>query len=201
MLLIFIRIKRRFLLFFFDLILNLAINKQRDEITKKEWTNKKRTRTKEQRENERTESERIKEWKNDWDERASLQTYAVLIRSNIIITLRLFNDWWNKIINIKSIKLINNSFNEKNKKKKRTKVSHYRLTSKNAKNDVLTFDTILQCWAIQRISFSVVLIKFSSLMNLSSTIEKNDDDVDSALIDFINRKINQNEWSRDSLLI
>ncbi len=30
-------------------------------------------------------------------------------------------------------------------KEKRTKVSHYRLTSKNAKNDVLTFDTILQC--------------------------------------------------------
>jgi hypothetical protein len=30
-------------------------------------------------------------------------------------------------------------------------------------------------------------------MNFSSTIEKDDDDVDFALIDFINRKINQNE--------
>jgi hypothetical protein len=75
-------------------------------------------------------------------------------------------------------------------KEERTKIFHYRLTSKNAKSDVLTFDTILQCWAIQRILFSVVLIKFSSLMNLSSTIEENDDDADSALIDFISRKIN-----------
>jgi hypothetical protein len=130
-----------------------------------------------------------------------LQTYAVLIRSSIITTSRLFNDWWDKIINIKSIKLINNSFNEKNSNKKRTKVFHYRLTSRNAKNDVLTFDTILQCWAIQRISFSVVFIKFSSLMNFSSTIEENNDDVNSALMNFINRKINQNEWSRDSLFI
>jgi hypothetical protein len=87
------------------------------------------------------------------------------------------------------------------KKKERTKVSHYRLTSKNAENDVLTFDTTLQCRAIQRISFSVVLIKFSSLMSLSSKIEENDDDVDFALIDFINRKINQNERSQDSLFI
>ncbi len=192
--------------------MNLATNKQKNETTKKEWANKERTRTREQKENERTEnertenerteSERTKEWKNDWDERTSLQTYAALIRNNIITTSRLFNDWWDKIINIKSIKLINNSFNEKDKrKKKRTKISHYRLTSRNAENDVLTFDTILQCWAIQRISFSVVLIKFSSLMNLSSTIKENDDDVDFALIDFINRKINQNEQSRDSLFI
>jgi hypothetical protein len=86
-------------------------------------------------------------------------------------------------------------------KKEWAKVSHYRLTSRNAKNDVLTFDTTLQCRAIQRISFSVVLIKFSSLMSLSSIIEENDDDVDSALIDFINRKINQNERSQNSLLI
>jgi hypothetical protein len=85
-------------------------------------------------------------------------------------------------------------------KEKRTRVSHYRLTSRDAENDVLTFDTTLQCRAIQRISFSVVLIKFSSLMSLSSTVEENDDDVDSALIDFISRKINQNERSRDSLL-
>jgi hypothetical protein len=34
---------------------------------------------------------------------------------------------------------------KKTKKKERTKVFHYRLTSKNAENDVLTFDTILQC--------------------------------------------------------
>jgi hypothetical protein len=89
----------------------------------KEWANKKRARTKEQRknertENERTESERTEEWKNDWNERARLQAYAVLIRSNIITTSRLFNDWWDKIINIKSIKLINNSFNKKDKRKK-----------------------------------------------------------------------------------
>jgi hypothetical protein len=85
-------------------------------------------------------------------------------------------------------------------KEERAKVSHYRLTSRNAESDVLTFDTILQCWAIQRISFSVVLIKFSSLMSLSSTVEESDDDADSALIDFISRKINQNERSQDSLL-
>jgi hypothetical protein len=30
-------------------------------------------------------------------------------------------------------------------------------------------------------------------MSFSSTIEESDDDVDFALIDFINRKINQNE--------
>ncbi len=90
---------------------------------------------------------------------------------------------------------------KKTKKKEWTKVFHYRLTSRNAESGVLIFDTILQCWAIQRISFSVVLIKFSNLMNFSSTIEKDDDDVDFALIDFINRKINQNEWSRDSLFI
>jgi DNA-directed RNA polymerase subunit K/omega len=34
-----------------------------------------------------------------------------------------------------------------------------------------------------------------------ATIKKNDDDIDFALINFINRKINQNERSRDSLLI
>ncbi len=196
--------------------MNLATNKQRDETTKKEWANKERTRTKEQRKNERTknertenertksewtESERTEKWKNDWNERASLQTYAVLIRSNIITTSKLFNDWWNKIINIKSIKLINNSFNEKDKTKQRTKVFHYRLTSRNAESNVLTFDTILQCWTIQRILFSVVFIKFSNLMNFSSIIEEDDDDVNSALIDFINRKINQNERSRNSLFI
>jgi hypothetical protein len=87
------------------------------------------------------------------------------------------------------------------KKKERAKVFHYRVTSRNAESDVLTFDTILQCWTIQRILFNVVLIKFSSLMNFSSTIEEDDDDVDSALIDFINRKINQNERSRNSLFI
>jgi hypothetical protein len=65
----------------------------------------------------------------------------------------------------------------------------------------LTFDTILQCWAIQHISFSVVFIKFSSLTSLSSTIEKSDDDVDFTLIDFINRKINQNKRSQNSLFI
>jgi hypothetical protein len=128
MLLIFIRIKRTFLLFFFDLILNLAINKQKDETTKKKWTNKEWARTKEQRknertENERTENERTKEWKNDWDERAKLQTYAILIRNNITTTSKLFNNWWDKIINIKSIKLINNSFNEKNRKKRKTSES------------------------------------------------------------------------------
>jgi hypothetical protein len=87
------------------------------------------------------------------------------------------------------------------KKEKRAKVFHYRLTSKDAENDVLTFDTTLQCRAIQRISFNVVFIKFSSLMSFSSTIEEDDDDADSALIDFISRKINQNERSQDSLLI
>jgi hypothetical protein len=85
---------------------------------------RKNERTKSERtENERTESERTEEWKNDWNERARLQAYAVLIRSSIITTSRLFNDWWNKIINIKSIKLINNSFNEKDKKKRRTNKS------------------------------------------------------------------------------
>jgi hypothetical protein len=148
-------------------------------------------------ENERTESERTEEWKNDWNERARLQAYAVLIRSSIVTTSRLFNDWWNKIINIKSIKLINSSFNEKDQKK----VFHYRLTSRNAESDVLTFDTTLQCWAIQRISFSVVFIKFSSLMNFSSTIKEDDDDADFAIINFINRKINQNERSQNSLFI
>jgi hypothetical protein len=86
-------------------------------------------------------------------------------------------------------------------KEERTKVFHYRLTSRDAESDVLTFDTTLQCWAIQRISFSVVLIKFSSLMSFSSTVEENDDDADFALIDFISRKINQNERSQDSLFI
>jgi hypothetical protein len=149
MLLNFIRIKRTFLLFSFDLILNLATNKQKKTRQQKEWANKKRVKTKEQRKNERTKNERTKKWKNDWNERTRLQMYAILIRSSIITTLKLFNDWWNKIINIKLIKLINNSFNEKDqRKKKRTKVFHYRLTSKNAKNDVLTFDTTLQCWAI-----------------------------------------------------
>jgi hypothetical protein len=84
-------------------------------------------------------------------------------------------------------------------KEKRTKVFHYRLTSRNAENDVLTFDTTLQCRTIQRISFNVVFIKFSNLMNFSSTVEENDDDADFALINFINRKINQNERSQDSL--
>ncbi len=31
------------------------------------------------------------------------------------------------------------------KKEKRAKVFYYHLTSKNVENDVLTFDTILQC--------------------------------------------------------
>ncbi len=88
----------------------------------------------------------------------------------------------------------------KTKEKKTIKFLDYCLTSRNAENDVLTFDTILQCRTIQRISFSVVLIKFSSLMRFSSTIEENDDDVDFALINFINRKINRNKRSRDSLL-
>jgi hypothetical protein len=86
-------------------------------------------------------------------------------------------------------------------KEKRAKVFHYRLTSRNAENDVLTFDTTLQCRAIQRMSFNVVLIKFSSLISLSSTVEEDDDDADFALINFINRKINQNERSQDSLFI
>ncbi len=90
----------------------------------------------------------------------------------------------------------------KTKEKKNERESFdYRLTSRDAENcDVLTFDTILQYWAIQRTSFSVVLIKLSSLMSLWSTIEESDDDVDFALIDFINRKINRNERSRNSLL-
>jgi hypothetical protein len=97
---------------------------------------------------------------------------------------------------------MNNSFNEKNQKKKNwRKFFNYCLTSRNAENDVLTFDTILQCWAIQRTSFSVVFIKFSSLMSFSSTIEEDDDDVDSALFNFINRKINQNKRLQDSLFI
>jgi hypothetical protein len=58
MLLIFIRVKRTFLLFSFDLILNLAINKQKEnETTKRMSEQKKNERT----ENERTESERTEE--------------------------------------------------------------------------------------------------------------------------------------------
>ncbi len=208
MLLIFIRIKQTFLLSSFDLILNFATNKQKKkrERTKSERERKNKKRANEQKANEQRTSEqkdeKTKEWKNDWNERTRLKTYAVLIRSNIITTLKLFNDWWDKIINIKLIKLINCSFNKKDKKKKNwRKFFNYRLTSKNTKNDVLTFDTILQCWAIQHISFSVVFIKFSSLTSLSSTIEKSDDDVDFTLIDFINRKINQNKRSQNSLFI
>ncbi len=125
MLLIFIRIKRTFLLSSFDLILNLATNKQkRNETIKRMNEQRKNERTENERtESERTENERTKEWKNDWNERARLQTYAVLVRSSIIITSKLFNDWWDKIINIKSIKLINNSFNEKDQRKKKTSES------------------------------------------------------------------------------
>ncbi len=75
---------------------------KKNETTEKKWANKEWARTKEQRknertksertENERTKNERTKEWKNDWDERASLQTYAILIQNNIITTSRLFND-------------------------------------------------------------------------------------------------------------
>jgi hypothetical protein len=68
MLLIFIRIKRTFLLFSFDLILNLATNKQkRDETTKRMSEQKENERTENERtesertENERTESERTEE--------------------------------------------------------------------------------------------------------------------------------------------
>jgi hypothetical protein len=58
MLLIFIRVKRTFLLSSFDLILNLATNKQkRDEITERVSEQRKNERT----ENERTESERTEE--------------------------------------------------------------------------------------------------------------------------------------------
>jgi hypothetical protein len=96
-----------------------------------------------------------------------------LTRTNeITITSRLFNDWWNKIINIKLIKLINNSFNKKNTKKNEREFLNYRLTSRNAKSNVLTFNTILQCWAIQFTLFSVVFIKFSNLMSFSSTIKE-----------------------------
>jgi hypothetical protein len=136
-------------------------------------------------------NEQTEKWKKDCNERMKLKTYTILIRSNIITTLRLFNDWWDKIINIKLIILINNSFNKKNKRKKiEQKFFNYCLTLKNAKNDVLTFNTILQCWAIQRISFRVVFIKFSNLINFSSTMKENDNDVDFTLINFINRKIN-----------
>ncbi len=125
MLLIFIRVKRTFLLSSFDLILNLATNKQkRSETTKKMSKQRENERTENERtENERTESERTEEWKNDWDERARLQAYAALVRSSIVTTSRLFNDWWDKIINIKSTKLINSSFNEKNQRKRRTSES------------------------------------------------------------------------------
>jgi hypothetical protein len=96
---------------------------RKSETIKEEWANRKRARTKEQRKNKRTKNERTKKWKNDWDERTRLQAYAALIRSSIVTTSRLFNDWWDKIINIKSIKLINSSFNEKNKKKRKTSES------------------------------------------------------------------------------
>jgi hypothetical protein len=61
MLLIFIRVKQTFLLFFFDLILNLATNKQRKERerTESERERKNKERTSEQKaseqRNERTE--------------------------------------------------------------------------------------------------------------------------------------------------
>jgi uncharacterized membrane protein len=52
MLLIFIRVKRTFLLFFFDLILNFAINKRKKRNNKKRMSEQKIS------ENERTEKER-----------------------------------------------------------------------------------------------------------------------------------------------
>ncbi len=98
MLLIFIRIKQTFLLSSFDLILNFATNKQKKkrERTKSERERKNKKRANEQKANEQRTSEqkdeKTKEWKNDWNERTRLKTYAVLIRSNIITTSRLFND-------------------------------------------------------------------------------------------------------------
>ncbi len=66
MLLIFIRIKQTFLLSSFDLILNFAINKQREkrERTKNEREQKNRDKASEQKANEQR-NERTEEWKND----------------------------------------------------------------------------------------------------------------------------------------
>jgi flagellar biosynthesis component FlhA len=76
MLLIFIRIKRTFLLFFFDLILNLATNKQKKtkqskkcERTKNERERKNKEKTNEQRTNEQKTSEQRNERTIETNER------------------------------------------------------------------------------------------------------------------------------------
>jgi hypothetical protein len=66
MLLIFIRIKRTFLLSSFDLILNLATNKQRESETTKRMS--------EQRENERTENERTESERTESERTESERT-------------------------------------------------------------------------------------------------------------------------------
>jgi flagellar biosynthesis component FlhA len=67
MLLIFIRVKRTFLLSFFDLILNLAINKQRKRDNKKnERTKSERERKNKEKTNEqRTNEQKVNEQKNE----------------------------------------------------------------------------------------------------------------------------------------
>jgi flagellar biosynthesis component FlhA len=67
MLLIFIRIKRTFLLFFFDLILNLATNKQKRRDNKKnERTESERERkNKEKTNKQRTSEQKANEQKNE----------------------------------------------------------------------------------------------------------------------------------------
>jgi hypothetical protein len=71
MLLIFIRVKRTFLLFFFDLILNLATNKQKErdnrksERTKSERERKNRERTNEQKASEQKNKKTIKTSERD----------------------------------------------------------------------------------------------------------------------------------------
>jgi uncharacterized protein YlxW (UPF0749 family) len=75
MLLIFIRIKRTFLLFSFDLILNLATNKQKErdnkknERTKSERERKNKERTSEQKANEQKANEQKSEKTTETNER------------------------------------------------------------------------------------------------------------------------------------
>jgi hypothetical protein len=72
MLLIFIRVKRRFLLFSFDLILNLATDKQKERDNKKS----ERTENERERENrERTSEQRASEQKNEKTTETSKRDY------------------------------------------------------------------------------------------------------------------------------
>jgi hypothetical protein len=84
MLLIFIRIKRTFLLFFFDLILNLAINKQRRR-DNKERMNEQKTSENDKTKKERTNKERANK------KRANKRMKERLRRANEITSVCSFN--------------------------------------------------------------------------------------------------------------